>query len=362
MPRVLRAARSRAGRRRPSGRTAPRQLVVRDEPRNVETAAHALGAYLTSAADRFLRSNFAVPQLPRRAHRLHVGGLVDRPLRLDVEELSLLPQRTLTVTTECAGNHRTTFSPLPSGEPWSGGAVSTARWTGVALATLLDRAGVRPGALEVVATGADSGQVATGRVPYARSLPLARALHPDTLLALRMNGEPLLAAHGAPMRLVVPGWYGMASVKWLAGIEVVAEPFAGYFQSERYVYREPGGRALPVTDMRVKSVFTSPQAAVPVEMGAVRVSGFAWSGNARIARVEVACGGGGEWALARLTGEDEPYAWRAWELIWTPAWRGRHVLRCRATDEAGNVQPDLPRWNELGYGANGAQSLIVEVF
>src|SRR5712672_249339 len=156
MPRVLRAARSKAGRRRPGGRTAPRQLVVRDDPRNAETAAHALGAYLTSAADRFLRSNFAIPRLSRRAHRFEIAGLVERPLTLGIDELSVLPQRTLTVTTECAGNHRTTLSPLPPGEPWSGGAVSTARWTGVPLAALLERAGLRPGAVEVIATGADS--------------------------------------------------------------------------------------------------------------------------------------------------------------------------------------------------------------
>jgi len=361
MPRVLRVARSRAGHGRPVARTAPRQLVVRHEPRNAETAPHALGAYLTSAADRFLRSNFTVPRLSRRAHQLDIGGLVERPVSLRLEELCLLPQRTRTVTTECAGNHRTTLSPLPPGEPWSGGAVSTAGWTGVPLATLLERAGVRAGAVEIVATGADSGQVATGHARYARSLPLARALHPDTLVALRMNGAPLLPAHGAPARLIVPGWYGMASVKWLAGLEVVAEPFAGYFQSERYVYREPGQAVAPVTDMRVKSVFTSPLSSVPVERGPVRVAGFAWSGSARIARVEVASVGGGQWVEARLTGEDEPYAWRAWELIWTAPSRGRHVLRCRATDQAGNVQPDLPRWNELGYGANGVQLLIVEV-
>ena len=336
--------------------------MVRDDPRNAETAPHALGAYLTPAADRFLRSNFALPRLSGRGHRLAVGGLVERPLRLRVEELSRFPQRTLTVTTECAGNHRTTLSPLPPGEPWSGGAVSTARWTGVPLAALLERAGMRPGAVEVVATGADSGQVATGQAPYARSIPLARALDLDTIVALRMNGEPLLRPHGAPVRLIVPGWYGMASVKWLAGVELVAEPFAGYFQSERYVYRQPGQASAPVTDMRVKSVFTSPLPDLRVEMGPVRLSGFAWSGSARIARVEVASGGGSEWVAATLTGEDEPYAWRGWESIWTPAARGRHVLRCRATDEAGNVQPDVPRWNELGYGANGVQSLMVEVF
>ena len=357
MPRVLRDA---SVGRRGSGARAPRQLVVRDHPRNAETAPRALGAYLTSAADRFVRANFAIPRLSRRGHRLRVGGLVERPLDLRVDDLCLLPQRTITVTTECAGNHRTTLAPLPAGESWSGGAVSTARWTGVSLAALLERAGVRPGSLEVVATGADSGQVAGGQVSYARSLPLARALHPDTLVALRMNGEPLLAAHGAPARLVVPGWYGMASVKWLAAIELAGEAFAGYFQSERYVYREPGLLPVPVAEMRVKAVFTSPLPAAQVEMGPVRVGGFAWSGGARIARVEVSCGGGEKWVPARLIGEDEPHAWRAWELIWTPPWKGRHVLRCRATDEAGRSQPDAPRWNELGYGANGVLSLIVE--
>jgi len=190
---------------------------------------------------------------------------------------------------------------------------------------------------------------------------VSKALHPGTLIALRMNGEPLLPAHGAPVRLIVPGWYGMASVKWLAAIEVVGEPFSGYFQSERYVYREPGQGPAPVTEVRVKSVFTSPTPGAPVEMGPVHVRGFAWSGSASIARVEVAFAGGGEWLPARLTGADEPHAWRAWELIWTPGWRGRHVLRCRATDLDGNVQPDRPRWNALGYGANGVQSLIVEV-
>src|SRR6266852_3951672 len=321
MPRVLRAAPPKAGRRGPAGRAAPRHLIVRDHPRNAETSPRALGAYLTPAADRFVRSNFAVPRLSRRSHRLCLGGLVESPLSLGVEELCRLPQRTLTVTTECAGNHRTTMSPLPPGEPWSGGAVSTARWTGVPLG----------------------------------------ALHPDTMVALRMNGEKLLPAHGAPLRLVVPGWYGMASVKWLANVEVVAEPFAGYFQAERYVYREPGKPPAPVAEMRVKAVFTSPLPGAKVAMGPALISGFAWSGGGRIAKVEVACSGGDDWVPARLIGEDEPYAWRAWELIWTPPWRGRHVLRCRATDEAGRTQPDLPRWNELGYGANGVQSLHVDV-
>jgi len=357
MSRVVRTRR--AGRAASHRDERARQLVVRADPRNVESARRALGAYLTPAADRFVRSNFAVPRLRLRDHRVRVGGLVQQPLHLDVEELRSLPQRTVTVTTECAGNGRTDLSPLPPGEPWQGGAVSTARWTGVALPLLLERAGIRPGAMEVLATGADSGPVALGHAAYARSVPLATALDPDTIVALEMNGRPLLAAHGAPVRLVVPGWYGMASVKWLSQLEVVGERFAGYFQSHRYVYREPGKAPEPVTRMRVKSMFTAPLDGSRVEMGPLRVGGFAWSGTGRIARVEVAFAGGEEWIEARLAADGESHAWRGWELIWTPPWRGRHVLRCRATDDAGNVQPDAGRWNELGYGANGVQSIAV---
>ena len=359
MPRLLRVARRRA--KGGDARQMPRQLVVRADPRNVETSPVALGTYLTPAADRFVRSNFAVPRISPRAHRIEVTGLVERAFDLRIDELRALPQRTLVVTTECAGNHRTSLAPLPPGEPWAGGAVSTARWSGVPLGELLGRAGVRDGAVEVVATGTDCGEVAPGRAAYARSIPLTTALDPDTLVALWMNDVPLLPAHGAPVRLVVPGWYGMASVKWLSRLEVVGESFRGYFQSERYVYREPGHAPAPVRAMRVKAVFASPLPDASVEAGPVHVRGFAWSGTARIARVEVAFGGGAEWMPARLVGPDEPHAWRAWETIWEPPSRGRHVLRCRATDAAGNVQPDVPRWNELGYGANGVQSLIVNV-
>ena len=359
MPRLVRDGRVRRRAARRNERA--REVVVRANPRNVETPALALGAFLTPSADRFVRSNFAVPRIARRNHRVRVRGLVQRAVELHVDELLSLPQRTITVTTECAGNGRTSLSPLPPGEPWERGAVSTAAWTGVPLSMLLERAGIRPGAVEVVATGMDCGRVAGGRSAYARSVPLAVALHPDTLVALSMNGGPLLPAHGAPIRLVVPGWYGMASVKWLAHLEVRGEPFVGYFQSERYVYREVGRAPAPVTRMRVKSMFTSPLAGSRARMAPMRVCGFAWSGAGRIARVEVAFAGGEGWTEAHLVGADEPHAWRAWEAIWSPGWRGRHVLRCRATDDTGEVQPDLARWNELGYGANGVQSIAVEV-
>jgi len=336
-------------------------VLVRETPHNAEIATEALDLFITPTADRFLRSNFGVPRIDSRNHKVEVGGAVIRPLSLGLTDLRAMPHRTLVVTTECAGNHRTSLSPLPPGEPWQGNAVSTGTFTGVPLAALLERTGLRPGAVEILAEGADRGRVASGETPFARSLPLEKALDPDTLLALEMNGKPLAPAHGAPVRLVVPGWYGMASVKWIARIAALESAHSGWFQSERYVFVGDGEAPRPVREMRVKALFSSPLPGAAVGPGPLLVSGVAWSGMAPIAKVEVAFAGGAEWVEARLTGPVEKHAWRRWEVTWVPPWRGRHVLRCRATDECGNVQPDLPRWNALGYGANAVQSLTVDV-
>jgi len=335
--------------------------LVREAPHNAEIAPDALGAFITPAAARFVRANFAVPRIDPRRHRLEIGGAVERRISLGLADLRAWPQRTLVVTTECAGNQRTSLSPLPPGEPWLGGAVSTGTFTGVPLAEVLERAGLRSDAVEVLAEGADAGKTPSGETHFARALPVGKALDPDTLLALEMNGKPLKPAHGAPLRLIVPGWYGMASVKWVSRIEALTAPFAGYFQSERYIFLESGRTAEPVREMRVKASFSSPAPGESVELGPVLISGMAWSGSAPIAKVEVAFAGGSDWLEARLTGPEERHAWRRWELTWVPPWRGRHVLRCRATDASGNVQPDVPRWNALGYGANAVQSLAVLV-
>jgi DMSO/TMAO reductase YedYZ molybdopterin-dependent catalytic subunit len=337
-------------------------LVVREGPLNAETPRAALRSFLTPAGARFLRANFAIPALSPRTHAVEVGGGVRQPFTLRLADLRAMPQRTATVTTECAGNHRTSMVPLPPGEPWQGGAVSTGRWTGVPLAAVLEKAGLPPECIEVLVSGADRGQTAQGEPSgYDRSLPRAKALDPDVLLALELDGRPIAPSHGGPVRLVVPGWYGMASVKWVERIEALEAPFRGYFQAERYVYRLPGQAPEPVAEMRVKSIFVSPAPSARVRVGPLRVRGLAWSGSAPVARVEVALAGGGMFAEAKLLGEPVAHAWRRWELIWTPSHRGRHVLRCRATDALGNTQPGAPAWNELGYGANGVQSLLVEV-
>ena len=245
----------------------------------------------------------------------------------------------MVATLECAGNGRAFLDPPAPGEQWQSGAVSTAEWEGVILAEVLQDAGVRAGSVEVPFTAADG---------YQRSLPLETALFPTTLLVQRMNGEPLPREHGGPVRVLVPGWYGMAAVKWVTRIEPISQPFDGHFQVEKYVV---DGR--PVREMAVRSVITR---AVP---GQVR--GYAWSGRGNITGVELSCDGGGTWNPAQLGASAPPYGWTEWLVRWKPAGPGEHVLLSRATDSAGRTQPLEQSWNELGYANNAAQPLTVRV-
>ncbi len=338
---------------------------IRREPFNAELHPAELPRPLTPNEAWFVRSNFSVPRLEAATHGIEVGGAVARPFRVEVAEIEAMEQRTLEVTTECAGNGRMGMQPAVVGEPWGVLAVSTARWTGVPLVRLLERAGVEEGAVEVRFDAADGGRKEDAPEPFgfARSLPLDKALHPDTLLALQMNGAPLPPEHGAPVRLVVPGWYGMASVKWLAGIQVLTEPFRGFFQHDRYVY-DPGGGAPPepVTRMRVRSLIHTPAPGAVVPPGKVEVRGWAWSGYGAISRVEVAVGGGEAWKDAFVASRPEaPWAWVGFSCTVEVRQIGRHLLRSRAHDEAGNAQPHRPPWNRLGYGQNGVRLVSFEV-
>jgi len=347
---------------------AERLVPVKLAPFNAESEVGKLAADLTPNEDFYVRSNFKLPSLDPSGYRLRVGGNVERPLTLGLDDLRALGSKTLVTTMECAGNNRTLLAPLPSGEPWQGGAVSTGRWTGVPLAAVLERAGPRAGTLEILFEGADRGRPRDlpaalaepgGDVPFARALPLEKALHPDTLLALEMNGQPLPADHGAPLRLIAPAWYGMGSVKWVARIEALTEPFRGYYQANRYIYDYGDGPPPPVTTMLVKSTIVSPLEGEVVPLGPAVVRGRAWSGSGEITRVEVAVDGGETWQEARLGPAVGPYGWRSWELEWEATDPGRHALRSRATDAAGNVQPPIARWNRYGYGSNGIQVLVV---
>jgi DMSO/TMAO reductase YedYZ molybdopterin-dependent catalytic subunit len=342
-------------------------LVVHSaHPLNAETSIPALiGGVVMPNAHFYVRDHFQIPLLDESAWRLDVGGLVERPLSLSLRDLRNMPSKTLVVTLECAGNGRSGFEPPIEGEKWDLGAVSTAEWTGVPLVEVLDRAGVEARAREVLFRGADSGAVPGGAEPirYERSLTVDDARDSEVLLAYAMNGEPLPVQHGFPARLVVPGWYAMASVKWLTEIEIIDEHFRGHFHTAFYVYewpRDAGVVSEPVTLEQVRSLITEPAADAEVEPGELTIRGVAWSGAAPIDRVEVSIGRG-PWQPANLVGERNRHSWQWWELLTRIEQPGETTLRARATDLAGRIQPEQCDWNRLGYGNNAIQVTPVRV-
>ena len=341
-------------------------VVHRAYPLNCETSIPALvGGVVMPNAHFYVRNHFQIPDLDPAAFRLAVSGLVERPLGFSLRELHNMRSHTIAATLECAGNGRTMFDPPVGGEKWNLGAVSTAEWTGVPLVEILDRAGVRAAAREVVFRGADGGTVdgCSGTLRFERSLELDRARDADVLLAYAMNGEALPHQHGSPLRLIVPGWYAVASVKWLTEIELIDRPFDGHYQADKYWYEsEHHGEIVrePVTLQKVRALITEPAADQEVECGELAIRGVAWSGAAPIARVEVSVGGG-SWQDARLVGERKRHSWQWWELVTRINEPGVAHLRARATDLAGRTQPDRVEWNRLGYGNNAIHEVPVRM-
>lgn len=325
-------------------------LIIRQkQPENLEFPFSTLNDFITPNNRFYVRSHFPVPQLDRRTWRLRIEGAVERPAEISYDELLKLPSRTLPATLECAGNNRIFLVPATRGVQWESGAVSNAEWTGVSLSAVLARAGVLPSAVEVVLEGADRGEVGVepkpaGPINYARGLPLAKALDKDVLLAYRMNNDELPAAHGHPLRAVVPGWYGMASVKWVTRILVTDRPFSGYYQTVDYSYwdRSNGQPVLrPLGEMQTKATIARPSVGEGVRANtSYPVYGAAWTGESEVTKVEVSTDGGAKWMLARLIDGPVRYAWRRWEYAWrTPPQPGRYTLIARATDARGGTQP-----------------------
>jgi DMSO/TMAO reductase YedYZ molybdopterin-dependent catalytic subunit len=334
-------------------------LVVRSaDPLNCETPLPALtGGLLVPNARFYIRNHFGVPHLDPASWRLEVGGLVGRRLSLDLDRLRAMPSLTAVVTLECAGNGRAGLWPPVPGEQWGLGAVSTAEWTGVPLTEVLERAGVLAKAREVIFGGADCGQLGRQgeRVRFERSLPVAQLGRVGALLAYAMNGEELPAVHGYPLRLIVPGWYAVASVKWLTRIELADGPFRGHFQADRYhTYGNP------LSLQRVRSLITEPAQGGTAEPGDLVIRGLAWSGAAPIAHVEVRIGDD-PWQSATLTGERHRHSWQRWELPARLSRPGTVTIQARATDQAGRTQPDQPDWNPLGYANNAIHQVILQL-
>ncbi len=357
----------------PSSRApSPGGFVIRQkEPVNLEMPFSALDGFVTPNARFYVRSHFPVPHLDAGTWRLRVEGAVAEPFELTYDELLKMETRTATATLECAGNGRAFLVPQVKGAQWGLGAVGNAEWTGVPLAALLARTGVAAGAVEVILEGADEGEIDDpprpgGKFRYSRSLPLPKALD-DVLLATRMNGEPLPPNHGFPLRAVVPGWFGMASVKWLRRVIVTATPYAGYFQSVDYSYwqRQEGLPTLvPITELQVKAQIAWPDFGEVVPAGAtVRARGAAWSGaGSEIVKVEFSPDGGTTWQEAQLLGEPVKNAWRLWECPWqTPAAAGKQILMARATDSRGRTQSSDRDADRGSYIINHLLPIEVEV-
>lgn len=318
-----------------------------------------------------------VPQIDVATYRLVVDGEVEHPLSLSYHDLRQMPQKRFQVTFECCGN-----SPVP--EYWAKvtrtssvmeqikghGIMGNAEWAGVSLADVLARAGVKPSAVEVLFEGADHGPDETAGDPpdvtYERSLPIAKATHADTLLAYEMNGEVLPRPHGYPLRLLVPGWYGMTSIKWLVGIHVLGHEFQGFYQKERYMTQngpDAGTYYTYLTKMRIKSIITNPAPGEIIPTSGYVLAGAAWSGEDEVVKVEISTDGGATWDLADIIRPRSGYSWYRWEYTWQPPGPGRYTLMSRATNDKGETQPmEFPnKWDGRGYGNNMAFPVPVEV-
>jgi DMSO/TMAO reductase YedYZ molybdopterin-dependent catalytic subunit len=347
---------------------SPSRLIVRSSrPEDLETPVHLLTSWITPNDLFYVRSHFYTPSIETGAWRLQVDGDVGAPLELTLADIRSFPPTTLVVTLECAGNGRAFFDPPVAGVQWEKGAVGTAAWRGVRLGDVLRKAGVQASTRYVWLDGADRG---VGKAPdFIRSLPIDKAMHPDTLLAYEMNGEPLPASHGSPLRAIVPGWEGAYSVKWLTHLRASARDHDGAFVQAGYRYPRrpvppgtlvPAAETVPLRGLPVKSLITAPAGNIAVP-GDVRISGFAWAGESEIRRVDVSTDGGRTWGEARLGRDRARHAWRQFEFRWPAPEAGSYVVLSRATDDRGEVQPIVPEWNPAGYVWNAVDRVRVNV-
>jgi DMSO/TMAO reductase YedYZ molybdopterin-dependent catalytic subunit len=339
------------------------QLALRNRGMPLE----ALRYPITPTGLHYLLIHYDIPAVDAAEWRLKIAGQLTKPLELTLEEIKKRPRRTIAVTMECAGNGRALFAPRRISQPWLLEAIGTAEWTGTPLRSILQEAGVSGDAAEIVFTGLDRGVEGDQVQYYQRSLTLDEAMKDEVLLVYEMNGEPLPPQHGYPLRLVKPGWYGMASVKWLDRIEAVAEPFQGYQMVRAYRYAQSAdGPGEAVDVIRARALMIPP--GIPdfmtrdrlVDAGPVILTGKAWAGRGGVSRVEVSVDSGATWSEARLDEAASPFAWRSWTCAWN-ATPGTHLLQVRASDAEGNVQPAVQEWNFGGYGNNGVQRVSVLV-
>ena len=345
------------------------KIVLSEEPLVLETPMENLGDFITPTKSFYVRTHFPIPKIDKNKWRLRVEGEVEKPFEINFDDLSKLESKKIPATLECAGNSRSFLEPKVKGVQWRLGGVGNATWTGVPLWILLERAGVRRTAREIILEGADRGKLEDPKAPrgeinFARSIPLEKAK--DVLLAYKMNDIDLPPEHGFPVRAIVPGWYAVASVKWLQRIIVTEKPFNGYYQTLDYSFWKRRGDVSELTalsEIQTKAVITSPSEGEMVSANSkVRVSGAAWTGNGTIAKVEVSADGGSIWSEAKLLEDSKPNSWRLWEFDWkTPALPGKTTLIARATDSNGGRQPADRDPDRGTYMINHLLPISVEV-
>jgi DMSO/TMAO reductase YedYZ molybdopterin-dependent catalytic subunit len=355
-----------------SGTTArPVGLIIRQkDPNNLEMPFDQLGDFITPSELFYIRSHFLVPELNVASYRLSIRGAVRRELSLSYAEIRSMPSRTCIATLECAGNSRVFLVPPAPGAQWELGAVGNAEWTGVPLAVLLDRAGLADRVCELVLEGADSGvpkeePKPPGTISYARSIPRNRALEPDVLIAYSMNGQDLTPDHGYPLRAIVPGHYGMASVKWLTDIIATTQPFQGYWQTSDYGYWDDSAGVpvrRPLAEMKLKAQIARPRVYETLEPGrSYSIFGAAWAGDTDVTEIWVSVDGGTSWVQGDFLDPINRHAWRRWKYEWiTPTHPGRYTLLARAKGADERIQPDNHDSNFGSYVID--HPLPIEVF
>lgn len=343
--------------------TQPHLLQLGGYPQNAETPLELLTGYLTPNELFFVRSHW-IPRPPDvRTWRLTVDGDVSAPRKWSLAELKKLPRAEATCVLQCAGNGRALHEPALPGVQWRYGAVGNAKWGGVRLRDVVKANG---GAKHLHLFGSDDPP---GKVPpFHRSIEIGKAME-DCILAFEMNGKALPPEHGAPLRLIVPGWAGDHWMKWIVRISASDQPQTGFYMDTAYRWPltpgEPGvafkpEEMKPVTEMFVKSNITAAPKRTKAGV-AQTIRGFAFSGAPDIAKVELSDDGGATWTAATLDPRHDPYAWRLWSFAWTPRSPGTATLTARATDSRGAVQPKTAVWNQSGYLYNSWHSVTIEV-
>ncbi|MDR7235848.1 sulfite oxidase [Neobacillus drentensis] len=350
----------------PRNTVRPYLITKKLVPENQETPIHFQNGDIVNEKLFFRRNHFHYPKFTSSFYLLPIEGFVYTPKVFSLQEIYSFPAKAIRLVLECSGNKRELFEPNVFGEQWGKGAMSQGIWKGVSLRSLLQYTGLLDTAKEIVFEGYDYGARSDSNQfhHFSRSLPIEKALDPDTILDYEYNHHPLPFKHGFPLRLIVPGWYAMASVKWIKKMIVIDQEFKGPFQAVDYVYypnTENDHQKTLVTSIHVNSTIQSPLNMQTLNTGVYEINGIAWTGTGQITTVEISMDEGLTWHTCELVSSSEKYAWVRWKYIWDAHKKGEYTIKSKATDSFGNIQPLDPIWNRKGYGYNAIDSIKVKI-